>query len=252
MNRNRTPVLPRFPRRTAALALALATLGTLAAGRAAAHTVWLEDDPARAGSYVVMFGGHEGKTETYDARKLGAVGAIDAGGATVAVARSEAAGGVRLTPATAVDVLTLAFDNGYWSKTAGGRSVNRPMNEVADAVGGVHALKFHKRIVRWGERATRSYGQAFELVPVAAAAPRAGEPLRLRVLIDGTPIAGIRIAFGEEGTDAGSAVSDANGIASVVPAPGLNRLWSGRRVAVTNDPRTTELSTEYSLVFHAE
>lgn len=243
--------LPSLLQHFKASALTLATLGVFATGTAAAHTVWLDDDAAQPGSYVVMYGGHEGRTERYDAGKLGAVAAVDAGGAAVAVARRDAADGVRLTPAAAVDVLTLAFDNGYWSRTAGGRSVNRPMNEIAGAAGGVHAIKFHKRIVRWGEAATRRYGQAFELVPVEAAAPRAGVPLRLRVLIDGRPAAGIRVAFGEEDTGPGSALSDADGIASVMPVPGLNRLWSGRRVALTGDPRATEQSTEYSLVFEA-
>lgn len=227
--------------------LALALLGVCA--QAGAHTVWLEADKAHAGDYLVMFGGHAGKTESYPADKLGAVAAVDAAGKPVALRREDGAGGVRLSPAAAPALIAVSFDNGYWSKGADGRSVNKPMNEVPGAVSGVHAIKYHKTIVQWGEQATHAIGQPFELVPLSAATPRAGRPLKLRVLLDGKPAAGIKLAFGEEGADA---VSDAEGIASIVPRAGINRLWSGRRTALNGDARTTERSIEYSLVFTAQ
>ncbi|WVM91224.1 hypothetical protein ULG90_13630 [Halopseudomonas pachastrellae] len=33
---------------------------------------------------------------------------------------------------------------------------------------------------------------------------------------------------------------------------GVNRIWSGQRLEVANNPAYTQLSTEYSLVFHAQ
>lgn len=226
--------------------LAMTLLGATA--QAGAHTVWLEADSAHAGDYRVMFGGHAGKTESYDAAKLGAIAAQDATGKPVALHRRDGADGVRLSPAARPALLTVAFDNGYWSKTAKGKSVNRPMTEVPDAVSGVHAVKYHKTIVQWTDAVIRATGQAFELVPLSASAPRAGQPLQLRVLIDGKPAAGIKLAFGEEGSDA---VSDGQGVASIVPRPGINRLWAGQRQNVQGDPRLTEISVEYSLVFTA-
>lgn len=227
------------------LALAALTLG----GSAHAHTVWLEADKVRSGDFLVRFGGHAGKSDTYDAARLGAAAAFDAAGSPLALQRESGSGGVRLTPSAAPAVMTLSFDNGIWSKAAGGRSINKPMTELPGAVSGIHALKYNKTILQWGASATRSFGQPFELVPQSPAAPRAGQPLQLRVLIDGRPAAGIKLAFGEEGADA---ITDAEGLASIVARPGTNRLWAGQRQPVQGDPRLTERSIEYSLVFVAE
>ncbi|CAL94835.1 DUF4198 domain-containing protein [Azoarcus olearius] len=239
---------PSSPVRRSGLAALAALLCAALAGPAAAHTVWLEADSARAGDYLVRFGGHADKLESYPAEKLGAVHAYDAAGAPLAVQREDGAEGVRVRAAGAPVLLTASYDNGYWSKTANGKSINKPMNEVAGVRSAVHAIKFHKTIVQWGEQATRALGQPFELRPLAATPARAGQPLQLEVLIDGKPAPGIRVAFGEEGADA---VSDDKGIATLTPRAGLNRLWAGRRQAVSNDPRLTELSIEYSLVFSA-
>lgn len=233
-----------LPLRAALAAIALFGAST----QAGAHTVWLEADTAHPGDYRVMFGGHAGKTESYDMAKLGAVAARDASGKPVVLQRRDGADGVRLSPAAKPALLIVAFDNGYWSKNAKGKSINRPMTEVPDAVSGVHAIKYHKTIVQWTDAVTHATGQPFELVPVSASAPRAGQPLQLRVLIDGKPAAGIKLAFGEEGSDA---MSDAQGVASIVPQPGINRLWAGQRLNVQGDPRLTESSIEYSLVFTA-
>lgn len=225
--------------------IAAALIG--AAGSAAAHTAWLERGDA-GGQYRVVFGGHEGKTESYPASKVGTVTALGGDGSALPVVRREADDGVHLQVGGDAAVLLLSFDNGIWSKPDGGRSVNRPMNEVPGATSGVHAMKYHKTIARWGEAATRAWGQPFELVALDAAAPRAGAPLKLRVLIDGKPAAGIRLAIDE---DAPGVTSDADGVATIVPRAGFNRIWSGQRSAVPGDARFTTLSIEYILGFEA-
>lgn len=227
----------------------LATLLAVVATGAVAHTVWLERDTG-TGQYRVVFGGHEGRAEAYAASKVGPLDAFAADGGTLPVVRSETADGVRMRIDGDAAVLLLSFDNGIWSRAEGGRSVEKPMNEVPGAVNGVHALKYHKTIARWGEAATRAWGQPFELVPAEAAAPRAGVPLKLRVLIDGKPAAGISVAAGEEGGP--GAVSDADGYATIVPQAGFNRIWAGQRSEVGGDPRYTTLSIEYLLGFDAE
>ena len=75
------------------------------------------------------------------------------------------------------------------------------------------------------------------------------EALRLRVLIDGKPAAGIKVAAdeNEEGV-----LSDADGVVSVLPQAGFNKLWAGQRRAVSGDPRFTTVSVEYILAFDAE
>ncbi len=235
-------------RRGFAAGVAVLLVMMAAPPEAAAHTVWLEP-VGTAGEYRVLFGGHEGKTEGYAAAKVGAVQAWDADGRAVDVRKTELPGaqGVRVSAAGAV-LLAASFDNGYWSKGSDGKSRNVPMTELPGAVSGVQALKYHKFIAGWAARVAQPVGQAFEVTPVQARQPRAGEPMAVRVTIGGEPAAGIALAFGEEGRDA---VTGPDGIATVKPRPGRNRLWAGQRVAVSDDPKTTQRSVEYSLVFDA-
>lgn len=44
-------------------------------------------------------------------------------------------------------------------------------------------------------------------------------------------------------------LTGADGVAAFVPDPGRNRLRSGRRTPVADDPRMTEMSVEYLLLF---
>lgn len=234
------PVRPLVLTFAAALLLA----GGVSAARA--HTVWLE--PGDGAEFLVRFGGHAGVLENYSPDKLIEVRAVAADGAALAMDRTDGAEGVRLRVRGEPALMALHFDNGYWSKTADGASVNRPMTEVEQASSGVRAVKYHKSILAWGELAARPLGQPFELVPVSGERPRPGQPLTLRVLVDGRPAPGIALAFDEEGRET---VSDAQGLASLVVKPGVNRIWAGQRIALTDDPRATQHSTEYTLVFDA-
>lgn len=235
-----------FPRPLKRIAL-VALIG-LQCPLAAAHTVWLTDDPAHAGWHVLRFGGHAGKLEPLEPAKLGAVLAYDPQGRTVPLERQDEAGEVRLRLPEAVTLVSVAYDNGIWSTGTDGRSVNRPMNEVPGATRGVWARKYHKYIAHWNAGVTRVLGQAFELVPLDAHQPSAGEHLRLKVLVDGQPAEGIRFGHGEAGE---LATSDADGIASVPVHAGANTVWAGRRTPITDDARATELSLEYILGFDA-
>lgn len=227
---------------------ALAALIGLHCTLAAAHTVWLAHDPDQAGWQVLRFGGHAGKLEALDPAKLGAVAAYDGQGQPVALERQDDGDQVRVRLPEAAVLVTVAYDNGFWSTGPDGRSVNRPMNEVPGATRGVWAPKYHKTIARWRTGVTRVLGQPFELIPLDARQPAAGEPMQVRVLIDGQPAEGIRFGFGEAGE---VATSDADGIATITVRPGANTLWAGRRTPMTDDARATELSIEYILGFDA-
>lgn len=225
----------------AATALALAHLGS-----AQAHNVWLEADAS--GGYLVQFGGHEGQLETYPADKLKSVQAFDRRGRKIDVAVEPKPDGVRVKPERQAALLAAHFDNGFFSKTEGGTMVNKPMTENPGATSGVHALKYHKTIIQWGVIAKQELGQQFEIVALTADTPHAGQPLRVRVLFEGKPIAGIRLSLGEKGA---AVTTAADGTATVTPAAGNNQLLAIRRVPVANDPRTTSMSWEYLLAFPA-
>ena len=123
------------------------------------------------------------------------------------------------------------------------------MNEVPGATSATSAVKYGKTIVQWGGVATRPLNQRFEIIPQATAAPAAGQPMRVQVRLDGRPVAGVKIGRGENTADG---TTDAQGMATFIPRPGANRLWAGKRIPVSNNPRYTELSYEYLLGFEAK
>lgn len=215
-------------------------------GAALAHTAWFEPDAAAA-TYLVRFGGHGGKNESYPPEKLKAVQALDLHGAAVAVTPQPGPDGVRVKTAAAAALLTLHFDNGIYSRSDGGKSLPKPMNENPGATQGTHAVKYGKYIAQWGSVVTRPVGQPFEVLPLSGDAPRAGQPWKVRVLIDGRPAAGIAVSRDEAAPDA--VKTDADGVATFLPQPGLNKLWSGQRSPVSGDVRFTQRSIEYLLVF---
>lgn len=228
-----------------AVALALAAASTAAS----AHTVWLEPDAAHPGDYSVMFGGHQGKTEGYPPAKLKSIEAFDAKGRKLAVKRNEAADSVSLHVAGHPALIAMYFNNGIFSTTPEGRSVNTPMDQTPGAKKAVDAQKFSKNIVTWTPLVTRRLGQALEVVPLSATEPQAGQPMRVLVLANGKPVKGIKLGRGE---DNGSEMTDAKGIATFTPVKGFNKLWAGQRTPIANDPHRTELSYEYLLGFDAQ
>ena len=216
---------------------------------AQAHNVWLEADAN--GAYTVQFGGHAGKLETFPIEKLQSVKAYDRRGRKIDVKIEAMPGGARVTPASdnkQAAMLSAEFDNGFYSKVGDGPMVNKPMNENPGATSGVHALKFHKTLIQWGVIAKQELGQKLEIVAVSHKAAHAGEVVQFRVLFDGRPREGVRVALGESGTPVTSGV---DGVVSVTPVVGVNQLLAVIRVPVVGDLRVTQVSYEYLLAFPA-
>jgi nickel transport protein len=224
----------------------LAALGI----QAQAHTVWLEPVAGKTGEFHVLFNGHNGKIESANPQKLKSADAFDAKGRKLAVSRLVAAGSLDLKIAGQPAFVAVHLDNGIHSRRSEGPSVEAPMNEVPGAVRATRALKYHKTIVSWQASVTRPIGQAFEVVPLDASAPRAGKPFRVKVLIDGKPVAGVKLGAGEEGGES-APVTGADGVAEFTPVAGFNKMWAGRREAIGGNPAYTELSYEYLLGFTA-
>ncbi len=120
------------------------------------------------------------------------------------------------------------FDNGIHTRPPTGPSVEKPMNEVPGATRATYAVKYGKTVVDWSPRIGKALGQPFEVVPLDTRCPRAGQPLRVRVLQDGKPVPGVKLGRGEEG-GAKDPVTDADGVAAFIPPAGFNKLWAGKR-----------------------
>ena len=158
-------------------------------------------------------------------------------------------GGIRVKPDAKAALIAVELDNSYFSSARPeGEMLPLPMDKNPGAVRGVHARKFHKTVVQWGAVMQKPLGQMFEVVPLQGQAPHAGQPLRLQVLLDGKPQAGVRLSWGENGSPA---MTDAQGQALMTPAAGNNTLQAILRQPVQGDARTTQNSYEYLLRFAA-
>ncbi len=231
--------------------LVVSTILACYSAGAFAHTVWLEPVGQSPGDFQVLFGGHAGKLESYQPAKLKTIDAVDKNGKSLAVSRNIAADGVRLHVDGSPAMIAMHFDNGIHTRPPTGPSVEKPMNEVPGATRATYAVKYHKTVTDWSPLVTKVIGQPFEVVPLSAQQPVANQPFRIRVLQDGKPVAGVKLGRGEEGT-AADPVTDAEGFAAFMPKSGFNRLWAGKRIAVSGNPKYTELSYEYSFGFDAK
>lgn len=241
-------------RKCVRLAVWIACACVMSLSPAAAHTVWLVKAPdgpqVPSGQlYQMLFGGHEGKLEGYPAHKLKTVRAMSKGGEDLPVWQLRRDNDVRLWVEGEHSVILVHFDNGIYTRTADGDSVNLPMSAVEEPVSGVSAVKYHKTIAAWSALAAKAQGQPFEVVPLSALQPKAGQPMQVRVLIDGAPAAGLGIGTGETNFQS---TTNEDGIGTFTPVKGFNALWAGKRSLVKGNPDYTELSIEYRLGFYAD
>lgn len=214
-------------------------------GHVRAHDAWIE---AKGNAYVVLYG-HGEKGEPYAASKVRSLSAIDAKGAALTVKRQDAAEAVQATVAPAPALMTLSFDNGYWSKTADDTSSkNLPKNEVPGAVSGVHSVKYGKTVFAWSAAVTKPQGQQLELVPLSAAAPVVGKTLPVQALWDGKPLAGVKLVWDEHGKGA-SVETGADGKAEVPVVKGQQAVSVNRKQDLASDPRADSESISANLVF---
>ena len=230
------------------LILSTALLSAILAGQQAlAHTVWLEADASAIRQYHVKFGGHAGKLEPLIPSKIKSVEVFDKAGKALDFQRADADDSALLTLPEGAALVAMHYDNGIFSQNAVGESVPKPMNQVPSATRATWAVKYHKTILQWGDHILQPLGQPFEVVPLSGAAPVAGKPFAVQVLVDGKPVEGVQLGRGESGD---LAKTDAKGKAVFIPESGFNKLWAGQRSKVAEEG-FTELSYEYILGFVA-
>lgn len=222
--------------------LALALCGT----SAQAHDVWVQPQ----GQGLVVLYGHGEQHEAYDRLKLKTLTALDAQGQALPLHRLPATG--QGTP-VAVQVegrpaLTLmVFDDGFWTKTEEGWK-NLPKNGVTGPLQSAYEMTLGKTVLDWGPQATRVHGLPLEIVPLSAQAPARGGQLALRVLWEGKPLAGAKIALPGPGKPA-PAQTDAQGRASIPVVGGQQIVSVSHRLVPQNEPRTDALAYKANLVF---
>jgi uncharacterized GH25 family protein len=169
-------MMPHLHRLTAFVAL-------LAPALAGAHDLWLE----RAGEGLILRYGHRGgELLAIDQAKVRAVRCLDQG------ATRDLLGAATFAPrevklAGKCGAASAYFDGGYYSLTPDGE-VNKPKNQVPDAVKAWASRQFAKWVDPASPSAGAVLGDELELVPVSdLSKAHDGDKVTVRVLYQGRP-----------------------------------------------------------------
>jgi uncharacterized GH25 family protein len=178
--------LLRVPSRPLALAAAL-----LAPALASAHDLWLE----RAGDGLILRYGHRGgELLAIEQAKVKSVRCLDRG------ATRDLLGAATFAPkevklAGKCGAASAFFDGGYWSLTPDGE-LNKPKNQVPDAVKSWASRQFAKWVDPGSSSAGTPLGDELELVPVSdLTRAHQGDKVTVRLLHQGKPAVAAVIAI---------------------------------------------------------
>lgn len=183
------------PARLARQAALVAAL--LAPAAAGAHDLWL----AREGAALVVRAGHAGAPQPIDPARVAAIRCVPGPGpgaaADVRARAAFAPAEVRIPGPCAV--VSVALRPAFWSLTPDGQ-VERPRDEVPDAVRSWEAVQLAKWVDAGAPAAAAPLAEPLELVPVTdLARARKGDKITVRVLAGGAPAPGAAVALGHHG-----------------------------------------------------
>ncbi|WLR93557.1 DUF4198 domain-containing protein [Shinella zoogloeoides] len=229
-----------------ALALALSLPAT-----AGAHGAWVAE---RWGELGVVYG-HGAGDDAYDpARIKEAVAIAEDGTASPAAIDSRNKHAI-LKPEGEPAAIALTFDNGYWTEKADGKWVNEPKDKVADAKETGHYIKNSLSLLHVHDALPAFPKQDLQIVPLDNPVGRkAGDPIRLRLLYDGKPLAGAVVTLDYVNqASLKSDPTDADGeVVVTIRNDGLNVLAADHSVPLENDPKADKIGYTATLSFVAE
>ncbi|CAD5106803.1 DUF4198 domain-containing protein [Zestomonas carbonaria] len=225
--------------------------GLLASGDALAHGLWTEQ---RRGNIEVIYG-HGAEDDTFKARKISGAWAYDAAGRMIPVSVQRLDDHARLQPLKPPAVLAVALDNGAWSQTPDKKWINQGRSQVPDSIHSLHTWKYSLAIHREGARLPELKQLKMVILPERdplTVGP--GKPLPVRVLVDGQPVAGIKLIGDYRGSPHQiSTETDAEGRAQVtVRNEGLNIIAAEYYQKVQGDAEIDERGLFASLTFLGE
>ncbi|MGG2395908.1 DUF4198 domain-containing protein [Pseudomonas sp. SH1-B] len=233
---------------TARVTLAALLAASFIAAQAQAHGLWTEQ---RRGNIETVYG-HGAEDNPFKADKISGAWAYDTAGKMIPVTVERLADHARLQPLQTPAVLAVALDNGAWSKTADGRWINQGRSQVSDSTESLHTWKYSLAIYRSGARLPAL--KQLQLVILPERDPLAvgvGNPLPVRVLVDGKPQAGVElIGDYRSAPHQVSAVTDSEGRAQVtVRNEGLNIISAEVSLPVEGDADIESRGLFSSLTF---
>jgi hypothetical protein len=230
----------------------LAVVLSLAAGACQAHGLWIA---ARGGATALVYGdGGEDLDIRPRLPKLRQVQAWGADGAPLPLQLQTEGRLALLQPDGPAVALSATLDNGLWSKDAAGRWHAQGHDERPDAVVSGHYLKTAVHLPRWPQAVVKPLpGLALQLLPAddTQTPLMLGQPIRLRVYLNGRPVVGAQVGQDLPGDPDGQTVqSDAEGVVVLkVRNQGLNVLWAALDTAPADPRRARQTSLLATLSF---
>lgn len=203
-------------------ALASLALLALTAGQSLAHATWIAQ---HSGDYVVIHGEGSATDEAFDGTKVAEPKGFDKAGAAVAVALSASEKGATLTGTEGAAVLSVSFNEGWWTEDAAGEWHNEP----AEAYPGFKSTgEYFTYVVSYVGHTDKpaAVGLPVEIVPLTDPTKLdKGDTFQVQVLQDGKPLKGVSVTHDvfSNGWDLNSSPTDDEGKTTLtVMNTGLN------------------------------
>ncbi|MEE4805278.1 DUF4198 domain-containing protein [Pseudomonas alliivorans] len=231
--------------------VALSLLIALFAAQVSAHGLWTEQ---RRGNIEVVYG-HGAEDNAFKAQKVSGAWAYDRQGRMIPVTVQRLDDHARLVPIKPPAILSVALDNGMWTRNAEKKWINEGRSEVPNGTDSIHTFKYSVAIYEEGAKLPTFEKLNFVIVPQADPLKvGVGKPLPVKVLVDGKPAAGIKlIGDYRSAPDVVSAETDAQGIATVlVRNEGLNIIAAEVTLPVKDNADIAERGLFTSLSFVGE
>ncbi|MCX7828563.1 MAG: DUF4198 domain-containing protein [Thermanaerothrix sp.] len=202
---------------------------------ASAHGVWIGEQQSK----MTIILGEGAANDAYDPSKVKWVRAYGDGAGQVPVEIQRLQDHVVITKAPGAQIITLAFDHGYWSQDSSGKWHNKPKSQINNPVGsGMKALKFSTSYVDPSASPAVMPDLDLQVVPsVNPLSLKKGDSLKVRVLLHGKPVKGASLYPDFIGDVDMSVKTDDDGYAIIrVPSAGLNVI--GSKVNVENPDKS--------------
>lgn len=176
-----------FNSTTALVSLALLALTS---GQALAHATWIGQ---HIGDFVVIHGEGSATNEAYDGKKVVDAKGFDKAGAAVAVALEAGEKQAALTGTEGAAILSVSFNEGWWTEDATGEWHNEPADAHADFKSTGEYVTHVVSYVGHTDKPA-AVGQAIEIVPlVDPTRLEKGDSFEVQVLQDGKPLKGVSV-----------------------------------------------------------
>lgn len=229
----------------------MALLGLLFATEVSAHGLWTEE---RRGNIEVVYG-HGAEDNAFKPQKISGAWAYDASGKMIPVTVQRLADHARLQPLRPPAVMAVALNNGMWSQTADKKWINEGRSKVPGAIESTQTFKYSLAIYQPGAKLPSLDQMKLLILPeVDPLTVGPGKSLPVRVLLDGKPVAGVKLTGDyRSAPNTLSTETDAQGRAQVlVRNEGLNVIAAQVEVPVKDSPDVNSRGLFSSLKFLGE